>query len=108
MEMSINNATGYTLSAALVYLEWNHDTGHPSGSDRSLRLQQILIASQSWNGDIHAPSAYIPAFYPSIPPGLSTIQFVFHQKYDQADGTERIIITLGTPGCINYPVDSRN
>ncbi|MBI5824626.1 MAG: pilus assembly protein [Chloroflexi bacterium] len=108
MEMSINNSTGYTLSTAQVYVEWNHDTGHPSGSDRSLRLQQILIASHSWSGDIHAPSAYIPAFYPSIPPGLSTIQFVFHQKYDLADGTERIIVTLGTPGCVNYPIDSRN
>lgn len=108
MEMSINNRTGHTLSAAQVYVEWNHDTGHQSGNDLSLRLRQILIASQSWNGDIFSPSAYIPAFYPSIPPGESIIQFVYQQDYNLSDGTERIIITIGTPGCVNYPIDSRN
>lgn len=106
MAMDIENMTGYTLSAAQVYVEWNHDTGHLSSGDTSLRLRQILLASQSWNGDINSPSAYIPAFYPSIPPGHSTVQFVFHQNYTQTDGTERIIITLGTPGCVNYPIDS--
>ena len=108
MEMGITNLTGYTLSAAQVYVEWNHDTGHQSGGDLSLHLRQILLASQSWNGDIYSPSAYIPAFYPSIPPGDSIVQFVFSQNYNQADGTERIIITLGTPGCVNYPIDSNH
>jgi hypothetical protein len=107
MEMKIYNRTGYTLSAAQVYVEWNHDTGHQQpGNDPNLHLQQILLASQSWNGDIHSPSAYIPAFYPSIPPGESTVQFMFNQNYNLTDGTERIIITLGTPGCVNYPIDS--
>ncbi|MBI3151449.1 MAG: pilus assembly protein [Chloroflexi bacterium] len=108
MEMRIDNRTGYVLSAAQVYVEWNHDTGHLSENDRTLRLQKILLGSQAWIGDIHAPSAYIPAFYPSIPPGESLIQFVFHQNYTLTDGTERIIITIGTPGCVNYPIDSRN
>lgn len=107
MEMTIDNRTGHTLTAAQVYVEWNHDTGHPSGGDLTLRLQQVLIASQSWNGDIYSPSAYIPAFYPSIPPGESIIQFVFQQAYNLDDGTERIIVTIGTPGCVNYPIDSR-
>ena len=108
MEMQIINYTGHTLSAAQIYLEWNHDTGHRSSNDPTLRLRQILFATQVWNGDIQTPSAYIPAFYPVIPTGSSTIQFVFHQNYDISDGTERIIITIGTPGCVNYPIDSRN
>ncbi len=108
MEMRIDNRTGHTLSATQVYVEWNHDNGHQSINDLTLRLKQILIASQSWNGDIFSPSAYIPTFYPSIPPGESIIQFVFHQNYTLSDGTERIIVTLGNPGCINYPIDSRH
>lgn len=106
MQMTIDNRTGHTLNASQIYVEWNHDTGHSSGNDASLHLQEILLASQSWNGDLHSPSAYITAFYPTIPPGESVIQFVFHQNYDLADGTERIIITIGTPGCVNYPIDS--
>ena len=38
-----------------------------SGKDRGLRLRQIMFATQVWNGDIQAPSAYIPAYYPSHP-----------------------------------------
>jgi hypothetical protein len=105
MEMKINNQTGHNLITAQIYLEWNHDTGHLD-NDRSLRLRQIVLDKQVWNGDLQAPSAYIPAYYPRIPQGESTIQFIFHQTYDLADGTERIIVNIGNPGCINYPVDS--
>jgi hypothetical protein len=108
MEMSITNNSGHTLSTAQIYLEWNHDTGHKSGADHTLRLRQVLLASQIWNGDIQTPSAYITSFHPFIPTGESTIRFIFNQSYDLADGTERIIINISTPGCTNYPVDSRN
>jgi hypothetical protein len=105
MEMSINNQTGHTLTAANVYVEWNHDTGH-DGPDRNLRLRKVVLASDAWNGDLRAPSAYIPVYFPSIPLGESIIQFRFHQDYDLRDGTERIIVNISNPGCINYPVDS--
>jgi len=108
MEMDIINNTGYTLTTAQIYVEWNHDRGHQVGNDLTLHLRQILFANQGWDGDIQTPSAYIPAYYPFIPPGESTIQFLFNQTYDLTDGTERIIINIGTPGCISYPVDSRN
>ncbi len=108
MEMKINNSSGHTLTTAQIYVEWNHDTGHQSGNDLTLHLRQILFANQAWDGNIQTPSAYIPAYYPFIPPGESTIQFIFNQTYDLTDGTERIIINIGTPGCTNYPVDSRN
>lgn len=106
MRMLINNQTGHTLTTAQIYLEWNHNTGHDSDTDRGLRLRQIVFDREIWNGDIQSPSAYIPAFYPRIPPGESMIQFIFHQSYDVDDGTERIIVNISNPGCINYPVDS--
>jgi hypothetical protein len=106
MRMSINNQTGHMLTASQIYLEWNHDTGHVSVKDRSLRLRQVTLATKVWDGDLNAPSVYIPAYYPSIPPGESMIHFIFHQSYDLPDGTERIIISISNPGCINYPVDS--
>ncbi len=106
MSMNILNNTGHRLTAAQVYVEWNHDNGH-NGNDSTLRLTQIQFTGQApWNGDILAPSAFIPAYYPTIPTGVSTIKFVFQQNYDTLDGTERIIITIGTPGCANYPIDS--
>jgi len=108
MELAINNNTNHVLFTAQIYVEWNHDTGHQLGTDHTLRLGQITLDSQTWNGDIFAPSKYLQDFYPTIPIGGSVIRFIFHQNYDVADGTERIIITLGTPGCVNYPIDSRH
>lgn len=108
MEMTIINNTGHRLTAAQIYVEWNHDRGHQTGGDKTLRLRKVTLDSQSWSGDLQSPSAYLEAYYPYIPIGRSTIQFNFHQDYEITDGTERIIITISTPGCINYPVDSRN
>lgn len=105
MRMQISNYTGHVLTAAQVYVEWNHDTGHLDG-DPSLHLEEARLSGQSWTGDIFSPSAFITAYYPRIPQGESYIDFFFSQNYDQRDGTERIIITIGTPGCVNYPVDS--
>ena len=104
--MTINNKTGHILTVAQIYVEWNHDTGHLSDTDRGLRLRQITLDRQVWNGEIQSPSAYIPDYYPRIPLGESAIEFVFHQKYDVPDGTERVIVTISNPGCVNYPVDS--
>lgn len=104
MSMEIINNTGYTLTTALLYVEWNHDTG----GNPSLRLNQVEFANQVWTGELFAPSAFVDAFYPFIPQGESELQFYFDQDYGFRDGTERIILTIGTPGCLNYPVDSRN
>jgi hypothetical protein len=89
---------------ASVYLEWNHDTGGAP----ALRLNQVDLAGQVWQGSLFSPSAFIQGYYPNIPPGQSEIRFFFDQNYGFQDGTERIIITIGTPGCVNYPIDSRN
>jgi hypothetical protein len=104
MAMAIFNNTGYTLSTASIYVEWNHDTGGAP----SLRLNRVILDNQVWDGDIFAPSTFMPAYYPTIPPGESIIEFYFDNNYVFQDETERIIITIGNPGCINYPIDSRN
>lgn len=108
MEIKITNNSGYTLTTANIYVEWNHDKGHDGGNDPNLHLKKILFANQAWDGDLFMPSTYIAGYYPFIPTGESIIQFFFDQSYDNPDGTERIIINIGTPGCTNYPVDSRN
>lgn len=105
MRMTIFNNTGHALTTAQVYVEWNHDNGH-DGSDSTLHLNHVTLAQQTYSEDIFAPSAFITPFYPIIPPGESVVRFYFNQTYDRLDGTERIIITIGTPGCVNYPVDS--
>ncbi|MCB9112438.1 MAG: pilus assembly protein [Anaerolineales bacterium] len=103
MGMKIINNTGHTLVTASVYVEWNHDTG----GNPSLRLKQVELENQIWTGDLFTPSGFIPAYYPYIPIGESKIEFTFDQDYGFKDGTERIIVTIGTPGCVNYPVDSQ-
>lgn len=104
MYMEILNKTGLTLMTASVYVEWNHDTGGAP----SLRLNRVVFADQAWTGELFTPSTFVPAYYPSIPPGRSVIELYFDQNYNFQDATERIIINIGTPGCVNYPVDSRN
>ena len=104
MSMEIFNNTGFILSTATVYIEWNHDTGGAP----SLRLNQVELDGQLWTGELFAPSAFIDAYYPFIPTGESVVEFTFDKDYVFQDGTERIIITISTPGCTNYPVDSRN
>jgi len=108
MEMSITNNTGHTLGTAQVYVEWNHDTGHQSDQDSTLHLIQASLANTSWQGNLYPPSTYIQGFNPPIPQGDSKIRFTFQQPYNNMDGTERILITITTPGCVNYPIDSRN
>ena len=108
MEMKISNNTDHLLSTAQIYVEWNHDTGHKDPANSTLHLKRITLDDQNLSVDIHSPSAYIDGFYPFIPVGESKIMFMFDQPYDAPDGTERIIITISTPGCVNYPVDSRD
>jgi len=105
MEMSINNQTGHTLITDRVYVEWNHDKGH-NGTDSGLILSGVALDTDVWDGNLRVPSVFIPSYSPNIPQGISVIRFRFHQSYDRRDGTERIIITIANPGCINHPVDS--
>jgi hypothetical protein len=108
--MNITNGTGATLNASQITVYWNHDSGHKTGNDRTLRLQSVSLGSAFWSGDVHAPSYVLPDYFPEIPPGPSTIEFTFHQSYDlsEIDHTERVVILLSNNGCQSYSIDSSN
>lgn len=106
MQMVINNYTDHILSTSEIFVEWNNETGHATDASHDLHLRQVTLANQTWAGDLFAPSVYLDPFYPYIPQYGSTIYFYFDQSYDIPNGTERIIITIGTPGCGSYPIDS--
>ena len=49
MQMSINNQTGHVLTAAQVYLEWNHDTGHiRPGPQPAPQANHVRQAGMGW------------------------------------------------------------
>jgi len=106
MLMSITNNTGATLNPSQVTVTWNYEHGHQTTGDKTLRLQQVILNSAVWLGDVYAPSYTVTPFSSTIPPGTSTIRFAFHQSYDNLDGTERIVILLSDSGCTNYVIDS--
>jgi hypothetical protein len=108
MSMSITNPTGVDLIVQSVSVFWNSLKGHQTGSDKTLRLLDVTLGSNTFaTPNISAPSLTITPFGVIIPQGTSTITFRMHQTYDKTDGTERILIYLGTNGC-TYPIDSSN
>jgi len=108
LQMSITNDTGATLTASQITLSWNHNDGHHTGNDKTLRLRQVSLGSAVWTGNVYAPSYTITPYSPTIPTGTSTITFTFHQSYDDLDYTERVLILLANNGCANYSIDSSN
>jgi hypothetical protein len=105
IQMEIRNNTGYPINVSEVYIAWNHDKGH-QGDNQSLHLRTIALNNQIWDGDILAPSQYIRGYQPVIPIDTSIIYFGFDQNYDNLNGTERVVISLLTPGCEGYLIDS--
>lgn len=105
IQMEIYNNTGYAINSVEVYIAWNHDKGH-QGDNPALRLRMVTLANQTWQGDTLSPSQTIKEYQPVIPVGTSVIYFGFDQNYDVTDGTERVTISLSTPGCEGYRIDS--
>jgi hypothetical protein len=113
MRLSITNPNSYTVQVKDVYVVWDHDRGHRTGNDKTLRLQTVGLGGQFWTGDDDGPSITItpnPATAVLIPGGgaTSTITFTFHQEYDRSDGSEEILINLSTPGCELNPIHEKN
>lgn len=102
MTVTINNPLTEFLQIANVTVTWNHDKGHQTGSDKTLRLQSVSLGSVFWTGDDPGPTSSItPTSAIFIPPGTSTLTFTFHQVFDRWDNTEQVTINLSTPGCEN-------
>lgn len=112
MLMPINNGTGAQLMVTQIYVQWNHDYGHASGPDYTLRLQSIsLDGLVIWTGNAPGPSltlAYVPGAGVILPTGFSDIVFTFHQSYDINEATDRITMQFANNGCGSYTLDSDN
>jgi len=107
--MTINNPTGVPLQILDLTVFWNHDGGHKTGTDKTLRLQDATLTSSFWSGNIYSTNyTIIPADPLLVPTGTSTLTFTFHQSYTQTDGSERIFINFETNGCQGYPIDSND
>jgi hypothetical protein len=112
MVLPITNPYPYPISIGSVYVVWNNDSGHQTGS-KILRLISASIGGVTFwtpvppSDGISSSSATIfpnPGLTALIPPGPSTIVFTFHQSYDNFDGSEEILINLSTNGCQSYPI----
>lgn len=99
MTMTISNSLSASLQISNVTVQWNHDKGHQTGSDKTLRLQSARLGSVFWTGNEIGPIYTITPASTFIPPGVSTLIFNFHQAFDRWDNTEFITINLSTPGC---------
>ena len=112
MILSITNPVPSPIQIQDVFVVWNHEKGHQTTGDKTLRLTSVSVGSQTWSGSplpSNGPSAGIPSSPPFSPPvyipsGNSTITFTFHQTYDNLDGTEEILINLASPGCTGFPI----
>jgi hypothetical protein len=107
MSMTISNPYPFPIVMDDITVTWNDDKGHNLGN-KQLFLTQVLVGSTViWTGEIDRASTYTVPTAAVLPPGTTTtITFVFHQTYDNLDGTEQIYINLATPGCENDPIDS--
>jgi hypothetical protein len=106
MLMTLNSTAPSPVTISQIFVAWNHDKGHFSGGDKTLRLSSITLGTQVWSGISNGPSITItPSVTTTIPIGASSIIFTFHQSYDNTDGTEAITIFLSSTGCapINAP-----
>ncbi|HSG45183.1 MAG TPA: Ig-like domain repeat protein [Anaerolineales bacterium] len=107
MTMSITNNTTAALAIGDITITWNHDKGHQTGSDKTLRLQGASVAGTTfWTGDqagniytiVPATTAYVPASATSL------FVFTFHQSYDNLDSTESVTLSFSNPGCEGFTI----
>ena len=114
MTLTITNPVPSPIQIQDIFVVWNHEKGHQTTGDKTLRLSSIVLGSQSWTSSplpSNGPSVSIPSSSPPlpifIPNGTSTISFNFHQSYDNLDGTEEILINLWSAGCTGFPIHAR-
>ena len=97
MSMTINNSTGFVLDTSQIFVAWDISGGNG--------MQQGELSGVFWSGnDNSSPKIFVAgsAFsMPKIPLGSSTIVFSF-KKDLSINGSETIVITIGTNGCNGY------
>lgn len=110
MSMTINNPFSFPLVVSSVTVTWNDDKGHQTGADKTLKLTSASLGGVTFWSDpvgVSGVAAKTIATSTVISSGATAVSFTFNQSYDNADGTERIVINFSTPGCETTQVDSR-
>jgi hypothetical protein len=109
MVMQINNPTGAPLTVVQIYVQWNYTNGHQTGGDKTLELTNVSLAGVSLvSGSYTGPAqvfAFLPAAGITLPSGVSSIVFTFHQSYDNESG-EIIQLQFANNGCQSYTLSS--
>jgi hypothetical protein len=102
MSLRINNPLGVPVQVQDIFVAWDHDHGHSSPGDTTLRLVSVAWEDPIWVGDsgIASSITIVPSPTTYVQPGISTLTFTFHQAYDSYHGipTEEIVINLA-PVC---------
>jgi hypothetical protein len=107
--MTITNPYSWPLTTGDGSVTWNYDKGHQTGTDKSLKLMNIVMGgTMVWNLGPTNNIATQPFTTPVVIPANSTmtIVFTFNQSYDNLDGTEDVLINLTTPGCVGKFIQS--
>jgi Flp pilus assembly protein TadG len=104
LTMTITNPLNVALDISSITLQWNHDKGHQTGSDKSLILQSAIFQGTTFSTTTYDGPFTTPPIVPNpaiaIPANTtSTITFTFSQTYDNWDNTEYVLIDLANPGC---------
>ena len=101
MTIDITNPFGSLLQISTIKVTWNHDKGHKTGGDKTLKLDKINLGSQVWDDIEFGPDATIiptaPAYINANSSG--TLEFVFHQIFDRWDDTESVELFFTNAGC---------
>lgn len=99
--INITNPFGVELQISAIKITWNHDKGHQTGTDKTIRLQSTSLAGIFWNGNELGPDAIILPMSPAPISANSTsaLSFIFHQTFDRWDNTESVEIFFANPGC---------
>ncbi len=103
MVINITNPFTSLLQISTIKVTWNHDKGHQTGGDKTLKLDKVnLDATLIWDGNELGPDATINIFQssPVIPASsTSALTFIFHQGFDRWDNTESVQLFFANPGC---------
>jgi hypothetical protein len=90
MSLTVRNTLSVPVQVKDIFVIWNHNFGHQSTSDKTLRLISVSWESPIWTGPpSNGPSITV---VPSptlllLPNDTSTLTFTFHQSYDNWEGT---------------------
>lgn len=111
MSLTVTNPLTVPVQVQDIFVIWNHNTGHQTGQDKTLKLVTVAWEDPIWTGNSAGPSiSVVPSPTTFLQPGTSTLTFTFHQSYDNWEGRnqdnpERITISFAS--CTSFTIDEQ-